>query len=508
MALLAERPQALVAAISDDGLFVDPPPSLPFDGRTVVEGRVATDLVEPGHRELVILAWEEVLDTGRSAIDVPLPGLEGSVTVHFLDVRRTHGVFAMVLDAGDDPPPVGPVPGPSTEGMAKVVRVRKDGIAVLQHVDRSVVEVLGWEPDGLIGKRSLDLIHPDDHELAITSWMDMLAAPGLTTRARLRHARSDGAWTWLDISNTNQLDDPRPHVSCEMVDVSQEVAAQHALRTSEQVLRRLTEAMPVGVFHLDARRRVEFANAALHEILGTTPAHNPAMMMGCVVDELAFDRAISAALTGADVDTEIDVEPLGRGEVRRCTLALRCLTDDDGRVTGVVGCVTDVTESVRLRDELERRATVDDLTGCLNRASVLDALDDALGSGADVAVVFVDVDEFKLVNDGHGHAAGDEVLQAVAARLRAAVRADDTVGRMGGDEFLVVCSGLGSFAGAAELADRIDRSMRDPISFAGERLETSASVGVTWSPAGADVDADALVSRADEAMYASKGSAS
>ena len=120
-------------------------------------------------------------------------------------------------------------------------------------------------------------------------------------------------------------------------------------------------------------------------------------------------------------------------------------------------------------------------------------------------MVYVDVDDFKGVNDGHGHAAGDEVLQAVGARLRSAVRGHDAVGRMGGDEFLAVCPGLGSEAGAAELAQRIATTLADPVGFRGRRLEISASVGVAWSPGGERIDADALVARADGAMYATKG---
>jgi len=80
--------------------------------------------------------------------------------------------------------------------------VRKDSVAVLQDVDASVTAVLGWAPDELVGRRSLELIHSDDHELAITAWMDMLAERGTTTRARLHHRHRDGGWTWMDISTT------------------------------------------------------------------------------------------------------------------------------------------------------------------------------------------------------------------------------------------------------------------------------------------------------------------
>lgn len=413
----------------------------------------------------------------------------------------------MVLDAGDDPPPVGPVEGPSTEGMAKVVRVRKDGVAVLQQVDASVEAVLGWAPEELVGRRSLELIHPDDHELAITAWMDMLADRGMTTRARLRHLRRDGGWTWMDISNHNLLDGTAGCVECEMVDVSDEVQAQEALRASEQLLRRLTDSMSVGVFHIDSDRRLRLTNPALHTILGTVADDDLQTLTSHAVDPLVVDRALDAALGGADVDVELDARRVGGDEVRHLMVSARALVDDEGQVTGAVGCVTDVTESVRLRDELARRATVDDLTGCANRVTVLEALEDALGRSVDVAVAYVDLDQFKQVNDDHGHAAGDAVLQAVSSRLRSTVRAHDTVGRMGGDEFLMVCIGIAGEEGAAELRQRAQEAVRDPVSWHGRRLEVSASIGVAWAAADDHVDADTLVARADVDMYARKGRA-
>lgn len=354
--VLAARPKALVAAIGADGLFVPPPPSLPLDGHVVVDARAATNIVAPADRELVIQAWEEVLATGQSLVEVPLPGARQPADLHLFDVLADHGVYAMVLDAGDDPPSVGPVEGPDTAGMAKVVRVRKDGIAVLLDVDATVTAVLGWEPDELVGRRSLDLIHPDDHELAITAWMDMLADPGMTTRARLRHLRKDGGWTWVDISNHNRLDGTGGHVDCEMVDVSDEVEALEQLRASEQLLRRLTESMPVGVFHIDAEPRLRLANASLHAILGTEPGDDLDTLMGRVLDPLTVQRTLEAVLSGVDVDVELDVQPPDRDEVRHCQVASRALFSDDGRVIGAVGCVTDVTESVRLREELHVRA--------------------------------------------------------------------------------------------------------------------------------------------------------
>lgn len=504
--LLRQHPGAVVAAVGDDGLFVPLPEGIDVGDQHRRTGlRAATDLVERADRATVIAAWERAQAEGDTLVRARLRDHENPTAMHIVDARDALGVFVMVYDVGEgggrvEVPEVPPAPEGS---RAKVVRSRKDGLAVLVAIDPNVTELLGWPVEEMVGVRSLQFIHPDDQDESIAAWIDMLSAPGLTTRARLRHARADGTWLWLDISNRNRLDEAG-HVECEMVDVSQEVAARDALAASEQVLRRLTESMPVGVFHIDASQRLALANARLHEILGTTPEDDQATMLSTVRDEITFDRDVAAVLSGLDVDTEVEIQVLGTDEVRRCTLALRALSIDDV-ITGAVGVLTDVTESVRLRSELVRRATVDELTACLNRASVIEALEDALGGGADVAVVYVDLDDFKGVNDGYGHAAGDEVLQAVGARLRAAVRGHDAVGRMGGDEFLAVCAGLGSATRAAELAERIASSLGDAVGFRGRRIEISASVGVTWAgPGDEHIDADALVARADGAMYVAK----
>ena len=505
-AVLRDHPGAIVAAVGEDGLFVPVPEGLDLgDDHHRTGLRSATELVDGVDRAAVIEAWERARAGGDTTIDARLRDTDAAGTMHFIDARDELGVHLMVFAVDDgggrvEVPEAPPIPEGS---RAKVVRSRKDGLAVLVDIDHNVSELLGWRVEDMVGVRSLEFIHPDDQEESIAAWMDMLSAPGLTTRARLRHACADGSWLWLDISNRNLLDEAG-HVECEMVDVSEEVAAQEALAASEQVLRRLTESMPVGVFHIDADERLQLANARLHEILGTRPGDDQATMLSTVRDEMAFDRALAAVLAGTDVDLELEIQVLGTLDIRRCTLALRALTVD-GAVTGAVGVLTDVTESARLREELERRATMDDLTGCFNRASVLEALEGFLASGTDVAVVYVDVDDFKVVNDGHGHAAGDEVLQAVGARLRSAVREHDAVGRMGGDEFVAVCAGLGSEEGAAELAQRIASSLRDPVGFRHQRITVSASVGVAWSPGGERIDADTLVARADGAMYASKG---
>jgi diguanylate cyclase (GGDEF)-like protein len=167
--------------------------------------------------------------------------------------------------------------------------------------------------------------------------------------------------------------------------------------------------------------------------------------------------------------------------------------------------VADVTESARLRDELHRRATVDALTGCYNRASVMDALEDTLGGEQRerAAVVFIDLDGFKAVNDRLGHIKGDDLLRTVAERIRRAIRGDDILGRIGGDEFLVLCGAVADANEALAIGNRISAALDEPVVLDGKRVPVRASVGVAHVGA-VERSADELVAEADAAMYQSK----
>jgi diguanylate cyclase (GGDEF)-like protein len=263
---------------------------------------------------------------------------------------------------------------------------------------------------------------------------------------------------------------------------------------------------------VDASGRVLYTNHQLHAIVGRQRAATFADQLSTVLaeDGPRVTEAFDAALRGG-LDSDIEVplatsEATGAKEIRQCSLSIRTLVSDDGTVTGAVASLADVTDSVRMRDELRLQATFDKLTSCYNRASTMAALEDMVAgapAGRRPAVVFVDLDEFKTVNDHLGHGAGDQMLEIVARRLHRAVRQGDVVGRIGGDEFLVLFPGIGSDAEAMGAADRVARSLRHDVKLRGAVVSCRASVGVAWS-ADTTVDGDTLISRADAAMYEAK----
>jgi diguanylate cyclase (GGDEF)-like protein/PAS domain S-box-containing protein len=508
-ALLAEYPTAFVAAINEDGLFIPMPAAVPLAGQQLLHARSTLETVIPEDRELVIATWERARHSGAASAHVRLAlDPQHPAVIHYLDVRASHGAYLVVLVGGDAAaltglPDVKPAP-------PRIARVRKNEVAVYVEVDQATTAILGWTAEEVVGRRSLEFVHPDDQTRAIENWMQMLSAPGSPQRpVRLRHRRADNAWVWFEMTNLNRLGDPaHGDVLAEMIDISDEMAAHEAVRAREQLLHRLAETLPIGVFQALSDRRVVYANDRLRTILGVERSATVDAQLATVSsgDRPLLEAALAAALDdGIDADLEVQVRPPQATRPRRCMLRLRALTDEQGAATGAIVCVEDVTESAQLRAELERRATHDMLTRVMNRASVMAALEGALArkTGGRTAAIFVDLDHFKEVNDRLGHLAGDELLRIVADRLAISVRAGDALGRVGGDEFLVVCPGLAGADPATRVAERLARALNQPVRLAGATLELQASLGVAYAGR-RSVNADALVRRADAAMYASK----
>jgi diguanylate cyclase (GGDEF)-like protein/PAS domain S-box-containing protein len=171
------------------------------------------------------------------------------------------------------------------------------------------------------------------------------------------------------------------------------------------------------------------------------------------------------------------------------------------------GVFLDVSDRKRMESELERLALYDALTGLPNRALFADRLGHVLarrGRETSTAVYFLDVDRFKRINDSLGHAAGDEVLREVAKRLNGVLRPEDTVARFGGDEFTLLCESVGGVLEAVSIADRLQRSLRDPLMAGGAELRLSASIGVALVEPNEVGDAQHLIEDADAAMYRAK----
>jgi diguanylate cyclase (GGDEF)-like protein/PAS domain S-box-containing protein len=189
------------------------------------------------------------------------------------------------------------------------------------------------------------------------------------------------------------------------------------------------------------------------------------------------------------------------------TLSITKISDEHGQLTNYVGVFTDISQLKRHEAELESIAHFDPLTGVPNRLLLLDRLEQAIlhaqRSGLTMAVCFLDLDDFKLVNDQHGHAAGDQLLIEITRRLHHILRPDDTLARLGGDEFVLLLNGLHNIEECHSVLKRILNTISQPVMINELPIQISASIGATVYPLD-DTDTDPLIRHADQAMYAAK----
>ena len=287
-------------------------------------------------------------------------------------------------------------------------------------------------------------------------------------------------------------------------DLSDALVRQKIQRQNE-ILRAITEALPATVVIVDSQGRYRFVNSAFERYAGRPAAdilgRTAVEVLGAA--EVARRKPfMQQALAGEAVDFTLDYP----GDGGSTWLALSCIPLKlDGVIDGFVGISQDISMQRREQQRLARLAERDPLTGLFNRAGLAQRLAGRRWQGADdgLALLYIDLDHFKPINDAHGHQAGDQVLQGLARRLVEVVRASDVVARLGGDEFAILLDGDCPLAAACTVADKVLAAASAPFDIAGQRLQVTASIGVAVMEA-ADAGLDALLARADAMMYRAK----
>jgi len=291
-----------------------------------------------------------------------------------------------------------------------------------------------------------------------------------------------------------------------------EAEAQRA--NSERRLRAITDNLPVSITYVDSEERFRFANRTCLDWAGREAPD----VLGRRVEEcLPAERyairrdAIRRALAGERVSLDIDSSTGPQGRSLQCVYVPD--VQPDGRVAGLYGLETDVSAMKQIEHQLSLLVRSDALTGLANRYQFNDQMPRILARArrarAGIALMYLDIDRFKQINDTLGHAAGDAVLQAFAQRLTQSVRVTDTVARLGGDEFVVILEGLHSEAEPQFIARKILAAIARPIDIEGRALDITTSIGIAWCADvghGADGErcAQSLLARADEALYEAK----
>ena len=335
------------------------------------------------------------------------------------------------------------------------------------------------------------MIHPEDFDRVIAADR---SPDALDIEYRIPHR--DGGWLWVWEREVTAAGEEGSHGV--LMDITALRETREALQASQDRLGAIVNAAPVMLFATDPAGSITVSEGKALERVGLAPGET---VGGSIFDVWAHVPEIEAharrALAGGSFDNRIEID----GLTFDCTWR--------GMVDGsMIAIAIDVTARHHSEARLAHLAYHDPLTGVANRSAVEEQLgrelERARRDDQAVAVLYLDLDHFKLVNDSLGHAAGDQVLIEVASRIRAVIRGGDLLARLAGDEFIVVCPGI-SRAGAEAVADKVLAALDDSLVVDGEEFQIGASIGIAVGPRDGASAAD-LLKHADTAMYQAKRS--
>ena len=391
-----------------------------------------------------------------------------------------------------------------------------DGSGQVRYASPAVAALLGQLADGIAGTRLVEWVHPDDAARIEAALNVILTQPGVGSPVEFRLRGSDGSWHNVEAVGNNLLD--RPDIGGVVItirDITERRRAEDELRNSERNFRLLFEANPQPMWVYDAETLV-FLSVNDAAIVKYGYSRDDFLRMR--VTDIRPEEEIPSflAFLGDDNDRQRASDRVRVSEGWHHRLKDGRIIDVDvlshrqefaGR-PAVLTMAQDVTARRALEEQLRHQAFHDSLTGLPNRALLADRADHALArarrGGPQPVMLVVDLDGFKIVNDNLGHAAGDQLIAAVAARLAAGLRGGDTAARLGGDEFAVMLESVESVEAAAEVAQRIQHLLSRPFTVEGGEVTVTASIGI--APGRPDhLAMDELLREADIAMYVAKG---
>ena len=404
-----------------------------------------------------------------------------------------------------------------------IVRADLDGTR--RYVSPACRTILGYEDAELIGTKSIDFIHPDDVAMTIDVRRQITSGEVSQVTYSPRHRHKDGYWVWVEtsinVTLNPQTGKPDGYVAC-VRDITQRQAletdkrlGEERLRTSEERLALALESGTDGVWDWRVQPESLWFSTNLLSMLGFGSDEIAVSVETWVNLIHPDDRETAtgqfyALLKGTSPRFECEHRLRRKHGGYAWVLARGRVVSrgETGRALRVVGTLIDITVRKEAEQAVARLARHDALTDLPNRILFRERLNEALSEVVETkgvcALLYLDLDRFKTVNDTLGHLAGDALLNEVARRFKGAVRQDDTVARLGGDEFAILqTEGASQPASSAALAQRLIETMATPFLIDGQQVEVGVTIGIALAP-NDGLDADTLIRRADRALYRAK----
>ncbi len=399
------------------------------------------------------------------------------------------------------------------DGMA--YRCLDDDQWSMLFVSQGCSDLTGHTPRELVRGSQVtweSLTHPEDR-VRVRAQIRQALTEGRRYQLQYRIVTRDGHIKWVQERGASVRDETgRPVMEGFVQDVSDQLRTLEALREAEYRYRQIFEHASEGMFQSSREGRYLAANQALARMYGYGSPEQLIADLSDIQHRLYVDESRREAfirlMEAEGKVTQFESEVLRRDGTRIwISESAHAVRSPSGEFICYEGTVQDITERRGYEARLQRQANHDQLTGLPNRnllrERLLQAMHQAERIGGQVAVVFIDLDNFKFINDALGHAAGDALLVELARRLSRHLRGTDTVARQGGDEFVLVLNDHANVASVTVLLDRVIELIAKPMELGGRTLQVGASLGVSLFPRdGRDVDT--LLQHADAAMYAAK----
>jgi diguanylate cyclase (GGDEF)-like protein/PAS domain S-box-containing protein len=458
--------------------------------RTLVSGEPVRAAIRGVHRADEGLSWVEVNTHPLRTADDRMDGVVASI--RDITERIAAGEAAQFQAAL-----LGAVGQP-------VVATDPDGLIL--YWNRAAEVTYGWSEAEVLNRPAADFVSAEVTAQA-DEIMDAISAGVSWTGDFLMHRRDGSTFPAL-LTNTPMFDEHGELRA--IIGVSIDISERKRAEETAQELSAIVESSADAILTIDLDGTILTWNKGAQDLYGYYAEEAIGKNMNLLDADAEATERVSAMRTIVGTGESIQNMELVRrrrdGSLVDVSLTGSPIYADDGSVMGIASIGRDISDRKRLEQELTRQAMHDSLTGLPNRTLLADRLSQALAGAArrdaPVSVLFLDLDQFKSVNDTHGHLVGDDLLVEVAERLNGAIRPADTLARFGGDEFVVICEDA-DVTEAQCIAERLAAVLKDPIEVGGNHQYISVSIGIAVTPP-LEADPDALLRYADTAMYDAK----